>query len=193
MLIHWAMPLFAKMLPDDVLADLPKAICNPDLEFDSEVESLPVYNGLTGALLFQSATPGARRVRRQALRHLLVRDVDIRWGKNLANILPTDDGVRLEFRDGHTFDADMVLGTDGSSSKVRELLLGVDAAQPRRSGFMFATGINKFDDLGKTKAIVGVHPVAALMMDAQSVGAVGREFSPTLRGHLLDHHEYASM
>ena len=185
MLVHWAMPVFAKLLPEEILADLPQAICNPHLEFNAEVESLPCYNGVTGGILFKSPTPGARRVRRQALRTLLARHVDIRWAKELKQISETDGGAQLEFSDGDTFDADMVLGTDGSSSKVRELLLGAEAARSLGSKFMFATGINKFDDAEKTKAVMQNHPVASLMMGTSSVGALGRESLLSLVHNLI--------
>lgn len=167
------MPIFEKLVPKDILADLSNAVCNPHLEFDSEVESLPCYNGITGNLLFRSPTPGARRVSRQTLRRLLARRVNITWNASLKDISSTDYGVKAEFEDGSVVDADYVLGTDGSSSKVRELLLGVDIARSQGSGFQFATGITKLGDAEKTNAIVRAHPVAALMMGTSSVGAVG--------------------
>lgn len=173
MLVHWAMPIFEKLVPKDILAGLSKTVCNPHLEFDGEVESLPCYNGLTGDLLFRSPTPGARRVSRQALRRLLAQRVDIRWNTPLKDISSTDNGVKIELQDDSVFNADYVLGTDGASSKVRELLLGVDVARSQGSGFQFATGITKFGDADKTNEIVQTHPVAALMMGTGSVGAVG--------------------
>ncbi|KAG8424024.1 hypothetical protein J3458_000862 [Metarhizium acridum] len=172
-LVHWAMPIFEKLVPKDILADLKSAVCNPYLDFNSEVESIPCYNGVTGDLLFRSPLPNARRVSRQALRRLLARSVDIRWNAPLKDLSLSDTGVHIKLGDGSVFDADYVLGTDGSSSKVREFLLGPDASRPHGSGFQFATGITKFGDAEKTDAIVRAHPVAALMMGTTSVGAVG--------------------
>lgn len=177
-LIHWAMPIFEKLVPPDILADLCKAFCNPDLEFDDKVESLPCYNGVTGHLLFQSKTPGARRMSRQKLRRLLSRRVDIKWNKTAVNLAPTREGVRVCFEDGDMFEANYLLGADGSSSKIRELLLGADAACPQPSGFLFASGITEFADARKTRSIVKAHPVAALMMGTGSVGAVGGMLTP---------------
>ena len=181
MLVHWAMPVFASLVPKHILANLSEALCNPHLDFNDEVESLPCYNGITGDVLFSSSTPGARRVSRRLLRRLLAQGIDIRWNKSLRELSRTSSGVRVEFEDGGTFDADHVLGADGSSSKVRELLLGVEKALPRQSGFLFATGITKFGDADKTNAVVQAHPVAALMMGASSVGAVGGMLSVTLK------------
>ncbi|KAG6038656.1 hypothetical protein E4U41_003972 [Claviceps citrina] len=173
MLVHWAMPTFEKLVPQDILADLNKAICNPYLDFDEQVESLPCYHGVTGDLLFRSPTPGARRVSRQALRRLLTRSLDIRWNKNATAVSTTEHCVRLCFDDGDIFDAEYLLGADGSSSKIRQLLLGIETAHPRPSGFLFATGITKYADAMKTDAIIKAHPVASLMMGNGSVGAVG--------------------
>jgi flavin-dependent dehydrogenase len=185
MLVHWAMPVFAKLVPKHILANLSEALCNPYLDFNSEVESLPCYNGITGNLLFSSPTPGARRVSRRLLRRLLAQGVDIRWNKSVKELSQTDSGVRVEFEDGETFDADHVLGADGSESKVRELLLGFEKARPRQSGFLFATGITKFGDADKSDAVVQAHPVAALMMGASSVGAVGGMLSTALT-HMVE-------
>ncbi|KHO01583.1 Aromatic-ring hydroxylase-like protein [Metarhizium album ARSEF 1941] len=173
MLVHWAMPIFEKLVPKDIIADLKSAVCNPYLDFNNEVESIPCYNGVTGDLLFRSPLPNARRVSRQALRRLLARRVDIRWNAPLKHLVPTNSGVQIRLEDGSVFDCDYVLGADGSSSKVREFLLGPDVSRPRGSGFQFATGITKFGDAEKTDAIVQAHPVAALMMGTASVGAVG--------------------
>ncbi|KAG5974975.1 hypothetical protein E4U55_007914 [Claviceps digitariae] len=173
MLVHWAMPIFEKLVPQDILADLNEAICNPYLNFDDQVESLPCYHGVTGDLLFRSPTPGARRVSRQALRRLLARSLDIRWNKNATAVLSTDYCVRVCFEDGDVFDAEYLLGADGCSSKIRQLLLGFETARPCPSGYLFATGITKYADARKTDAIIEAHPVASIMMGTESVGAVG--------------------
>jgi hypothetical protein len=184
-LIHWAMPLFKKLLPEHLVEKLPEALCNPALTFDEEAESLPVYNGETGELLFKNKLPGARRVSRQRLRALLAKDLDeagiIRWGKKLAEF--SHDGesgpVQLRFEDGSTFEADYVLGADGSSSKVRELLFnGDEAARVQLSGFMFATAIVQYGDAAKVQAVLKAHPVAAITMAMDSVGGCGGRFDP---------------
>ncbi|TQW06707.1 cytochrome b2 [Cordyceps javanica] len=173
MLVHWAMPILKRLVPEVILEDLSEALCNPHLQFSAQVETLPCYNGVTGDLLFSSPTPGARRVSRRRLRALLARGIEIRWSMSLKTITRTEGGVKAEFEDGTTVDADYLLGTDGTSSKVREILLGAGKSKPLGSGFLFATGINQYEDLDKTDAIVSKHPVAALMMGTSSVGGIG--------------------
>lgn len=178
------MPLFEKLLPEEIINDLPKAICNPYLDFNSEVECLPCYNGITGDLLFKSPLPGSRRVSRKRLREVLSQGLDIKWGKKLDKIsissddsqpgdILTDLKVQLAFVDGHTEQVDYVLGADGASSKVRQLLLGEKAAQPQRSGFMFATGITDYHDAKKVQAVVNAHPVAAITLGMDTVAGCG--------------------
>jgi flavin-dependent dehydrogenase len=185
-LIHWAMPLFKKLLPEHLVEKLPEALCNPGLNFDEDAELLPVYNGETGALLFKSKVPGARRVSRQRLRALLAQDLDdgggtIRWGKQLAGFSEHGGSgpVQLRFEDGSTYDADFVLGTDGSSSRVRELLFnGDEAARVQLSGFMFASAIMQYGDAAKVEAVVKVHPVAAITMATDAGGGCGGRSLP---------------
>ncbi|KAJ6446716.1 peptidyl-prolyl cis/trans isomerase [Purpureocillium lavendulum] len=147
MLMHWALPMLTELLPEDILADLPQAFCNPHLDFNEDAESLPCYNALTG-----TSCSGA-----------------------LSRMSKTEDGsaVVLEFEGGDKFEAERVLGADGVSSKARELLAGEERARVQRSGFLFATGITRYGDADKTEAIMKLHPVAALMMGTSSVGAVG--------------------
>ena len=138
--------------------------------------------------LFKNRVPGARRVSRQKLRALLAKDLDeagvIRWGKRLAGFAQGEGSgsagpVQLRFEDGAAYDADYVLGADGSSSKLRELLFnGDEAARVQLSGFMFATAIVHYGDAGKVEAVLKTHPVAAITMATNSVGGCGGKSSP---------------
>lgn len=174
-LLHWGLPLFEKLIPQHIFKELNSALCNPYLQFDAKMESLPVYNGVTGELLFSSHIPSSRRVSRRRLRALLAQDIQIKWNMTFETFTQAEEGVKVEFSNGETFDVQYLLGADGMSSRVRLALLNSEQAQSRGSGFMFATGITKFSDTEKTEAIVKTHPVAALMMNTGAVGAVGGE------------------
>lgn len=166
------------MLDDEVKNDLPKAICNPYLDFNADVECLPCYNGNTGELLFKSPLPGSRRISRQRLRKVLSQGIDVKWSKKVVHIeFPSDDKyespVQLIFDDGDTDVADFVLAADGASSKIRELLLGPEAARLQLAGFMFATGVTNYRDADKVAAVVKAHPVAAITLGMESVAGCG--------------------
>jgi flavin-dependent dehydrogenase len=167
------MPILNKLVSEEVQENLPKATCNPYLEFTPEVEALPAYNGLTGDVLFKLPHPGGRRISRQGLRKVLADGLDIKWGAKLEGMEPSDEHVRLTFAGGETFEADFVVGADGASSKVRELLLGVEAAKPKLSGLTFATGLVKYGDLGKIAFVNKLHPVAAMVFFPEGVGGCG--------------------
>ncbi|CAK7238685.1 MAG: hypothetical protein STHCBS139747_000103 [Sporothrix thermara] len=167
------------LLPDDVAAKLPRAICNPDLEFDAYAESFAVYNGVTGDLQFASPMPGSRRVSRKRLRAVLAEGLEIQWGKKVQSIADSKAGdsapaLTLAFDDGSTAAADFVLGTDGAHSCVRGIVVG-DAGKARStpSGLLFATAIVNYGDAAKVKTVIDKHPVAAAAMGTAAIGGCG--------------------
>ncbi|GKT93696.1 LOW QUALITY PROTEIN: hypothetical protein Ct61P_11546 [Colletotrichum tofieldiae] len=170
-LIHWGMAALKEMLPEHVLKNFPKSYCNPHLEYNEWDESLPGYNGLTGELLFRNPTPGARRVSRLRFRKVLADGIEIQWGKNLENITPGRNSVELVFRDGERFDTDYVLGTDGVSSKVRELLMGSKLPNQFRLGSQLPTASASM--AMQISAIVDAHSVCALMMGSGNMAGCG--------------------
>ncbi|KAK1750050.1 hypothetical protein QBC47DRAFT_310657 [Echria macrotheca] len=179
LMLHWALPTFNSLLSESALSNFPKALCNPYLEYTPEVESMPCINGKTGEVLFKSSMPGARRITRQRLRRVMAADFDngkdIQWSKRLETfeVDETTDAVRLNFADGTNAEVDYVLGCDGASSKVRQLLFNGDqVAQVQPSGFMFATAIVRHDDAAMVEPVVKMHPVAAVMMGTESVGGL---------------------
>lgn len=182
-LLHWALPALTELLDDELKSGLREAICNPYLDFNADVECLPCYNGNTGELLFKSPLPGSRRISRQRLRKVLSKNIDIKWSKRLVGMdFPSDDNdertghehpVRLIFDDGETDVADFVLGADGASSTIRELLLGSEAARVQLAGFMFATGVTNYHDAEKVATVVKAHPVAAITLGMESVAGSG--------------------
>jgi len=138
---------------------------------------MPIINGKTGEILFRSAMPGVRRVRRQLLRRVLAAEFDngaIKWGKALEKLeVEGDNPARLTFADGTMVEADFVLGADGASSKVREILFEGDAvAKVRPSGLMAATGVVKHGDATKVQPCLDLHPVAAVTMGTVFTGGV---------------------
>ena len=74
--------------------------------------------------------PSQPEVDRADLRDLLldsVRPETIRWDHPLSHITPLADGRhRLEFTNGQTDDADLVVGVDGGRSRVRPILSDAD-------------------------------------------------------------------
>jgi 2-polyprenyl-6-methoxyphenol hydroxylase-like FAD-dependent oxidoreductase len=183
--VHWALPTLQALLSDSALANLPQAFCNPHLKYTPEVESMLCINGQTGKVMIRSSMPGLRRITRQRLRRILAAEFiaagAIQWNKRLERIdvVGEDSPVRLVFTDGTTTGADYVLGTDGASSKARELLFGGnEEARAKPSGLMCATGYVMHGDATKVEPVVKLHPLAAVTVGTTSncglAGTYGR-------------------
>lgn len=187
-LIHWALPLFYSLLPPSILANFDKAICNPHLNFDDWAETLPMYNGETGDLIFKSAVPGSRRITRRGLREVLAEGLEVQWGRKVTRLNTESDPekvkVILEGQEGMEEEvwADYVLGTDGAGSKVREILFanqegGEEKAKVMRSGFMIGTCITDYQDEETVKKVLEKHPVTAMVMSRGAVGGFGVQYT----------------
>ncbi|KAI3553110.1 hypothetical protein CABS01_07042 [Colletotrichum abscissum] len=172
-LIGWGMSTLTELLPEQIVKNFPQGICNPHLEFNDWDESVIGYNGATGEVMFQNSTPGARRISRRRLRKVLAEGLDIRWGKYLDQMMPRSTSMDLIFRDGERYEADYVLGTDGVSSKVRELLMGAEKARPVPSGYSIANCVCKYGDADKVNAVVKAHSVCALMLGTANLAGCG--------------------
>ena len=92
-------------------------------------------------LLNRTAVPGVMarpEVDRRALRDLLldsVRPETVRWDHQLAQLTPLSGGrYQLQFKNGETAEADLVVGADGGRSRVRPIL---SDAQPIYTGVSF--------------------------------------------------------
>lgn len=168
------MPLMSKLLPEAILTDMPRAFCNPYLDYDDpETTSIACLNGVTGEVLFKNHLPGSRRITRQKLRRVLINGVRVVWGKSLSQLSATNESVALTFQDGETIVADYVLGADGPTSKVRELLLGTEIAQTVDASIVISTAVVKYNDAGKVKALTAHHPVMLMYMGTTSTGGFG--------------------
>ena len=103
-----------------------------------------------GALHFEEEGEAADfdrpEVDRTALRQILLDSLPpglVRWGHRLMTIEPRDDGTfELAFEGGHAEAFDLVVGADGTRSRVRPL---VSAAVPAYTGVSFAS--LGFDDV----------------------------------------------
>jgi 2-polyprenyl-6-methoxyphenol hydroxylase-like FAD-dependent oxidoreductase len=66
-------------------------------------------------------------IRRAVVHEALLRDIPpnaVEWEKKVKAVRETDDGVLVEFSDGGSDNADLVLGADGVRSIVREAIFG---------------------------------------------------------------------
>lgn len=110
-----------------------------------EMSSQPSHwysrDGLTGEYLSQIPLLGYGAayctVHRGDLHALQISAMDqsrLHFGKRLENLDDNGTNVHLEFHDGTTAEADIVIGADGINSTVREVLLGSE--KPNYSGWV---------------------------------------------------------
>jgi 2-polyprenyl-6-methoxyphenol hydroxylase-like FAD-dependent oxidoreductase len=170
-LIHWALPVFQKLLPDHIVADLHTAYGDPFYKYDQEDERLPYYNGETGEVAFTIPAVGVRRVSRTRLRGLCTRGLDVQWSKQFKELDMDETGgpVVVKFQDGDTAEVDLVIGTDGSNSAVRRWLVGDEAGAAKPSEMAICNGTVNYKDAEKAKFLRAPNPI--LMIAFASTGS----------------------
>ncbi|KAI6089531.1 FAD/NAD(P)-binding domain-containing protein [Hypoxylon rubiginosum] len=123
---HWASPMLASLLGEEKWSRINEALVDPHLPI-KEVEKCPLYNGKTGELLNEMVLPNLHRILRGRLRSFIAEDaVDVQLGKTLERISYAEDGqsVTAHFADGTSETGRLLVGADGSQSRVRTLLVG---------------------------------------------------------------------
>ncbi|KAI1214817.1 FAD/NAD(P)-binding domain-containing protein [Annulohypoxylon truncatum] len=130
---HWGAPLLASLLGAAKWSRVSSTFVDPNLPV-RQSEHFPLYNGATGELILESPIPNLHRVLRSRMRALQAEGLDIRFAKKLSDLEYSDDGTRVtaRFEDGTAETGRLVIGADGSQSKVRSLLLGQEKAALKR-------------------------------------------------------------
>ena len=72
--------------------------------------------------VFQIPPAPRRRINREKFRKLLLDGIDVRWNKSIATFQVTFSGVQVTFKDGTKSEGRLLVGADGSTSKVRRTL-----------------------------------------------------------------------
>jgi len=81
-------------------------------------------NLATGETKYRIPPAERRRVNREKLRGLLLKDVadHVQWSKRLTSVEPTERGIKVVFEDGTSATGSLVVGCEGSNSVVRKSL-----------------------------------------------------------------------
>ncbi len=183
-LIHWALPVFQKLLPEPILADLHTAYGDPFYKYDNENERMPYYNGETGEIAFFVPGAGVRRVSRTRLRGLCTRGLDVRWSKQFKELQLDEAGgpVTVHFQDGDTAEVDLVIGADGSSSAVRRWLVGDEAGRAKPSEMAICNGTLNYRDAEKAKFLREPSPLFMIAFDSSGSALFASRTSPPCAG-----------
>jgi hypothetical protein len=165
MALHWSMPLVQKLLPSDLYSRMPEATADPFHNGDPN-EAIPIFNSATGDLLKSIPVSGIKRVTRRKMRALCSQGIDVLWGKTLVGTQVEGDGVAAYFADGSHYRGSTLIGADGPTSKVRELLIGEEPSRNTTLGIVFNTLVVKYGDAEKARHVrsadkltcLGYHP-----------------------------------
>lgn len=124
------------MMSDSAVAQLQSVQVDPNTP-TKPIDKLAFLNGRTGEFMTAMEIPNFHRLRRSKLRALLSQGLDIQYNKRLKDIVFELDGesVTAVFEDGAHVTGRLLVGTDGSRSTVRNILLGPEKALLTRLPF----------------------------------------------------------
>lgn len=129
-MMHWGFDSLRRHLNKDIVDALPEAQADPWIKLtEYEATYMPIFNGKTGELVVANPTKPFTRFSRAKLVALLSKGLEIRYGKQLADITTHTDYVTARFADGTTATGDLLIGADSANSFVRSWLLGEEAAK----------------------------------------------------------------
>lgn len=122
--IHWALPDFKALLPDELVARLPETYVNRDAVEAGEKGSFTFFDLSTGEARWQVPAADRIRVSREKLRSLLLHGVNVEWSKTLVDAQLTNDNDKITatFSDSTTATGLLLVGADGTHSAARRIL-----------------------------------------------------------------------
>ncbi|KAH7087742.1 hypothetical protein FB567DRAFT_442142 [Paraphoma chrysanthemicola] len=124
--LHWSLPALQDLLPDDLLKRLPDTYVDRASVERGNSSTFPFFDLSTGDLKWSSPkAPKNQRVRvtRERLRGLLSTGIDVKWGKSFRSLSADEGSTIATFEDDTTCRGRLVVGCDGSHSRVRRALL----------------------------------------------------------------------
>lgn len=180
MSIHWSLENLQRILPDEILADISSAYTDQWRAYDEDQPPVPFYNGLTGDILQHVPAPNLRRLSRARFKELCSRGLDIHWGKKVVDMTcdEKEDGpVTLRYEgdvgSNAAVEVDLVIGADGTNSKIRRLLLGEDIGASRPSKWCMYNGIVCYSDADKALFVRAAHPLCTLAFTSHGLAFYG--------------------
>ncbi|EED15660.1 monooxygenase, putative [Talaromyces stipitatus ATCC 10500] len=134
MQLHWGKEYLFSVIPNHIQSRLREALVDP--HYDA-YGPFPHINGNTGEVIAEVHMPGIVRVSREKLRKLLgwETELNMMFEKKLVSIAHGEDGlITASFSDGSEETGNLLVGCDGSRSKVREHLVGEELGKPTDIG-----------------------------------------------------------
>ena len=127
--VHWAIPYIKSCMEPEHFKEIGEATVNPA---DPTDMGFAVLDGTTGKVLINlnptpnKENPQGFRMNRQRFREFLGKGIDIHWNKRAKEYELTAEGVVVRFDDGTETRGDVLVGADGSKSRICRQLRGQD-------------------------------------------------------------------
>ncbi|KAF8853187.1 FAD/NAD(P)-binding domain-containing protein [Acephala macrosclerotiorum] len=178
--VHYAGTDLESLLPAPLYSRLREAYTDPYHVFPSSgYESTPIYNTATGGKIHEIPRPDTINVSRRRMRKLCAEGIEVRYGMTFTSVEYVDDGIVAKFEVGgeeESIGGDLVIGTDGTRSAVREALLGAEKAKRTVCDLELYTTVAKYADPEVAKRVrsldrqvaFGYHPDGMFNMVAVS-------------------------
>ncbi|KAI0016977.1 hypothetical protein F4780DRAFT_796889 [Xylariomycetidae sp. FL0641] len=162
---HWGSPILKSLLGDEKWTRIAEAYVDPSRPVPA-VDMVKMLNGATGAVENEVPFANFQRFLRSRLRALIAEGLPVEYGKKLATVEYDSEGgeeVTARFADGTAATGRLLVGADGAQSTVRQLLLGPEAAAPKRLPFA-ATFINASFPRPQALFLRAYHPIMTLVV-----------------------------
>lgn len=122
--IHWSLDIFISLLPQNIVDKLPETYVDPEASQRGENGNFLFFDLRSGETRWKVPPNKRIRVSRERLRALLLEGLDVEWSRTLDSIsTPATNAVTAHFTDGTSATGTLLIGADGSRSRVRSLLL----------------------------------------------------------------------
>lgn len=119
--IHWALLALESCLPPQLFDHLKEIQVDPQQGRNDTGRFL--FLDLKTAEPKYIIPPSKRlRIHRLKLRSLLCEDIHVQWNKTLVDFEQTNNSIIAKFEDGTTAEGSLLVGADGSSSRIRRSL-----------------------------------------------------------------------
>ncbi|KAI4178212.1 MAG: hypothetical protein LQ346_007525 [Caloplaca aetnensis] len=122
--IHWSLDTFISLLPQHLVDRLPETYVDPEASKRGENGNFLFFDLRSGETRWKVPPNKRIRVSRERLRALLLEGLDVQWSRTLDVIsTPTSGTVTAHFTDSTSATGTLLVGADGSRSRVRSYLL----------------------------------------------------------------------
>ncbi|CRG85571.1 hypothetical protein PISL3812_02618 [Talaromyces islandicus] len=153
--IYWAQSYLAECLPPELVSQLESAQVDSHTPSGSDI--LPTFNLATGEPLISVSAPYSYRLQRRKFLNLISTGIDIQYGKRLTMVDSDNKTVTAVFEDSSQATGNLLIGTEGAHSRVREYLLGKERAAVIPSRIVASATVSRLPER-EVSALRKLHP-----------------------------------